>query len=174
MSDIASLLGYLPIDVKLLREDAKGPARGSELASGWDVCAYADPTLLPESLQHQCTCYVRNNDKGIVLRPDVVTMIPLGFAIGLPPGWEAQLRPRSGISIRNSLVLVPTTGTIDPDFRGCVTASYLNLGPEPVYIAHGDRVAQLIYAPIPRVTHRIVAELSATARGEGGWGSTGR
>jgi len=101
MSDVASLLGYLPVDVKLLREDAKAPAHGSELASGWDVCAYADPALLPESLRHQCTCYVRNNDKGIVLRPDVV-MIPLGFALGLPPGWEAQLRPRSGISIRHN------------------------------------------------------------------------
>lgn len=161
------------VQVRLLRDNARAPERATEGAAGWDVRAYAAPDLLPEDMRRMCEVVEKRGRQFVRLPRDCVAVVPLGFALALPSGWEAQVRPRSGLSVRHSLVLVPTIGTVDSDFRGCVAASYLNLGPEDVYVAHGDRVAQIVFSKLPDVSVRVVQSLPESERGEGGWGHTG-
>jgi dUTP pyrophosphatase len=100
--------------------------------------------------------------------------VPTGIAIALPHGWEAQVRPRSGLALRHGITLLNSPGTIDADYRGQVTAILVNLGNEPVTIRRGERIAQMVVAPVTRVRWREEASLPPTGRGEGGFGSTGR
>ena len=108
-----------------------------------------------------------------ILGPGARALIPTGIAIGLPPGFEAQLRPRSGLALRHGLTLLNAPGTIDADYRGEIGVILINLGQEAVAIERGMRVAQLVVAPVARLDWRAVATLDATARGAGGFGSTG-
>jgi dUTP pyrophosphatase len=112
-------------------------------------------------------------DADIVLKPFERKAIPTGIAIGLPQGYEAQVRPRSGLALKNGITVANAPGTIDADYRGEVCAILINLGAEDYVISRGMRIAQMIVAPYSRVSWNIVTELSETERGAGGFGSTG-
>lgn len=100
-------------------------------------------------------------------------LIPTGLAVAIPKGYEIQVRPRSGLAVRHGLTLPNTPGTIDSDYRGEVKIAVINLGTEPVTIRRGDRIAQLVVAPVIRARLDIVSELDPTERGSGGFGHTG-
>ena len=101
-------------------------------------------------------------------------LIPTGLAIALPPGYELQIRPRSGLALRHGIVLPNSPGTIDEDYRGEIQVIVLNTGSEPFVVERGARIAQGVLAPVVRVAWEEVVELDVTARNEGGFGSTGR
>lgn len=109
-----------------------------------------------------------------VLEPGRRTLVGTGFAIALPPSCEGQIRPRSGLAARHGVTVLNAPGTVDPDYRGEVKVLLINLGEDPVEIAAGDRIAQLVVAPISRLELIEVEELPETTRGAGGFGSTGR
>ncbi len=111
-------------------------------------------------------------DAEVVLAPGERRLIPTGIAIGLPDGYEAQIRPRSGLALKNGVSLVNTPGTIDADYRGEIGVILINHGQEPFTVRRGDRIAQMIVAPVVQAEFRE-AELTETARGAGGFGSTG-
>jgi dUTP pyrophosphatase len=106
------------------------------------------------------------------LPPGAAVLVPTGVAIELPPGYEAQVRPRSGLALRHGVLLPNSPGTIDSDFRGEIQVILWNAGAEPFAIARGDRIAQLVIAPVARVELEEDA-LDETPRGAGGFGSTG-
>jgi dUTP pyrophosphatase len=109
----------------------------------------------------------------ITLAPGERRLVPAGIAIALPDGYEAQLRPRSGLAARHGVTLVNSPGTIDADYRGEIQAILINLGTSPFHLRRGERMAQLVVAPVTRVCWQDSAELAGTARGAGGFGSTG-
>jgi dUTP pyrophosphatase len=108
------------------------------------------------------------------LAPGDRALVPTGIAIALPPGYEGQVRPRSGLALRTGVTILNAPGTIDADYRGEVQVILVNLGREPVTIARGERVAQLVVARVERIVWNEVAALPSSARGAGGFGSTGR
>lgn len=110
----------------------------------------------------------------VTLRARARALLPTGLVLELPAGFEAQVRPRSGLAMRDGLTVLNTPGTIDSDYRGEVQVLLVNLGSRPVRISRGDRIAQLVVAPVSRATLIERSEVSQTARGEGGFGSTGR
>jgi dUTP pyrophosphatase len=110
----------------------------------------------------------------ITLAPGERALVPTGFAIALPPGFEAQIRPRSGLALRQGVTTLNSPGTIDSDYRGEVHVLLINLGQEPVRIARGERLAQMVVAPVVQAAWRAVDELPASERGAGGFGHTGR
>jgi dUTP pyrophosphatase len=109
----------------------------------------------------------------VTVAPGAVEGIPCGFAMALPPGFEAQVRPRSGLAAKSGISLANTPGTIDPDYRGEVKVLLINHGKEPFKVTRGMRIAQMVVMPVPRVAWSEVDELPSTARGEGGFGHTG-
>ena len=108
------------------------------------------------------------------LAPGERTLVPTGLFIAVPPGYEAQVRPRSGLALRDGVLLPNAPGTIDSDYRGELQVILWNAGSEPFAIRRGDRIAQLVLAPVARLEWDEVDELPETPRGEGGFGSTGR
>jgi dUTP diphosphatase len=110
----------------------------------------------------------------LVLPPGARAAIPTGIALALPEGYEAQVRPRSGLALRHGIGVLNSPGTIDADYRGEVRVILINLGEEPVTIGRGERIAQLVVAPVSRVAFEQVASLPDSRRGAGGFGSTGR
>ena len=147
----------LPIEVKIKRlPNGAGvplPARMTEHAAGFDVsAAVAEPT---------------------VLQPGDIRLIPCGFAMAVPHGYEAQVRPRSGLSSKHGVTMVNAPGTIDSDYRGEVHIPLINLGRAPFTIERGMRIAQMLILPVPRSEIVVVEELDPTARGGGGFGHTG-
>lgn len=134
-------------------EDLPLPSYESEHAAGMDVrAAVEDP---------------------VELKPGERQLIPTGFKMALPIGFEAQIRPRSGLAYRNGITMLNTPGTIDADYRGEVKVLAINLGEEDFTINHGDRIAQMVIAPVHQFTPEPVDQLPDTERGEGGFGSTG-
>jgi dUTP pyrophosphatase len=125
----------------------------SEHAAGADLCA---------AVREQLT-----------LLPGARALVPTGFSIALPPGYEAQVRPRSGLAIRCGVTCLNAPGTIDADYRGEVQVVLANFGNEPFVIRRGDRIAQMVVAPLARASFDLVDELPPTERGKGGFGSTG-
>ncbi len=113
-------------------------------------------------------------DEACVLAPGERRLVPTGLAIELPPGHEGQVRPRSGLALRHGIAMVNAPGTIDADYRGEVGVILVNLGQQPFELRRGERIAQLVVAPVARVEVELVAALSDTGRGGGGFGSTGR
>ncbi len=113
-------------------------------------------------------------DGDLVLGPGERVLVPTGIAVALPEGYEAQIRPRSGLAIKNGITLVNAPGTIDPDYRGEIGVIVINHGKEPFVIRNGTRIAQMVFAPFVRAILEEVDELDGTARGEGGFGHTGR
>jgi len=130
------------------------PAYQSEHAAGLDVHA-----AVIESL---------------TIPPGRVVAVPTGIKLEIPEGWEAQVRPRSGLALRHSIGIPNGPGTIDADYRGEVQVLLINFGPEPYVVRRGDRVAQLVFARVGRATLETVTELEATTRGDGGFGHSGR
>lgn len=128
------------------------PGYMSEHAAGADLCA---------AVREQLT-----------LLPGARALVPTGFSIALPPGYEAQVRPRSGLAIRFGVTCLNAPGTIDADYRGEVRVVLANFGTEPFIIRRGDRIAQIVVAPVARATFDVVDELPPTQRGSGGFGST--
>ena len=112
-------------------------------------------------------------DVEIELKPGARMAIPTGIAIELPLGVEAQVRPRSGLAVKNGVTVLNAPGTIDADYRGEIKVPLINLGAEPFVIRRGDRIAQLVVAPFVQVAWDEVDSLDATTRGTGGFGSTG-
>ena len=113
-------------------------------------------------------------DAGVVLLPMQRAIMPTGFRVEIPLGFEMQIRPRSGLAVKYGISLPNTPGTIDSDYRGPLGVALINLGAEAYVIRHGDRIAQMIVAPVVQARFEVVDSLSDTARGEGGFGSTGR
>ena len=144
------------IDIEIKRlshgEGLPLPAYASEHAAGLDVVAAESLTLAPGE------------------RHAVAT----GFAIAIPHGYEVQVRPRSGLALKHGITCLNTPGTIDSDYRGEVKVILANLGAEPFEVKRGERIAQLVPAPVLRAAFREVSELDSTERGAGGFGSTGR
>lgn len=108
-----------------------------------------------------------------MLEPGAIAVVPTGFAVEIPAGWEGQVRPRSGLAVRHGVTLANPPGTIDSDYRGELQVALVHLGSTAYTIQRGDRIAQLLLAPVPEVEVVEVDELTDSARGEGGFGSTG-
>ena len=143
--------------VKRLRPDALLPRAMSELAAGMDLCAALDAPLL--------------------LAPGDRAAVPTGLALAIPPGWEGQVRPRSGLALHAGVTVLNAPGTIDADYRGELKVLLVNLSGRGQTIEPGARIAQLVVAPVARAEVIEVAELDElgpTARGAGGFGSTGQ
>jgi dUTP pyrophosphatase len=112
-------------------------------------------------------------DADIILQPGERTLVPSGIAIALPAGYEAQIRPRSGLAAKHGLTLLNAPGTIDADYRGEIKVILANLGAEAFTVTRGMRIAQMVVAPVSRVVWSAAEALEETARGAGGFGSTG-
>jgi dUTP pyrophosphatase len=110
----------------------------------------------------------------VELAPGARRLVPTGISIALPPGYEAQVRPRSGLALKHGVTLLNSPGTIDADYRGEVGVILINLGEAPFHLQRGDRIAQLVIAPVARLAWRESESLPESARGAGGFGSTGR
>lgn len=109
----------------------------------------------------------------VMLRPGEIKLIPTGLAISVPPGFEAQVRPRSGLALRHGLGIANSPGTIDSDYRGEIGLIMINWGPDPVVIKRGDRIAQMVITRVYRAEVVHVRDLDSTERGEGGFGHSG-
>lgn len=133
--------------------DLQLPAYQSDSASGMDVAAALE--------------------KPVILEPGGIHLIPSGFAVALPPGYELQVRPRSGLAIRHGITVVNAPGTIDADYRGEIQIGLINLGGKAFTVSRGDRIAQLVLAPVCQARLRLAARLDQTGRGSGGFGHTG-
>lgn len=112
-------------------------------------------------------------ESDIVLTPGMRILVPTGLAMALPAGYEAQIRPRSGLAYKHGITVVNTPGTIDADYRGEVKILLINHGQDTFTIARGDRIAQMVIAPVTQAVFEVVEALSETVRGTGGYGSTG-
>jgi dUTP pyrophosphatase len=112
-------------------------------------------------------------DGEVTLAPGERRLIPTGIAIALPPGYELQVRPRSGLALRHGLTMPNSPGTVDEDYRGELQVILMNAGQEPFTVTRGMRIAQAVLAPVVRIAWREVGDLDETARGAGGFGSTG-
>lgn len=135
------------------------PAYVTAGSAGADIRA----NLLPE-----------DREAGFTLEPMQRAVVPTGLRVEIPVGFEMQIRPRSGLALKHGITLPNTPGTIDSDYRGPLGVALINLGAEPYVIRHGDRIAQMIVAPVIQVQFQVVEALSDTARGAGGFGSTGK
>ncbi len=134
-------------------EDLQLPNYATEHAAGMDLCAAVA------------------ND--VVIEPGKRALVPTGLSIALPEGYEAQVRPRSGLALKNGITVLNSPGTIDADYRGEVQVILANMGPEAFTITRGMRIAQMVVASYARVAWEEVSELPSSARGTGGFGSTG-
>jgi dUTP pyrophosphatase len=124
----------------------------------------------PASAGHDLRAAV---EADLVLDPGERRLVPTGLVLEIPPGWEGQVRPRSGLALRHGIGLVNAPGTIDSDYRGEVGVLLINLGREPFTVRRGDRIAQLVVARVESVEWEEAADLAASERGAGGFGSTG-
>lgn len=136
---------------------------------------HADDLALPAYATEQSAGMdlVAAIDAPIILQPMQRALVPTGIAIALPAGFEAQIRPRSGLAAKNGITVLNTPGTIDADYRGEIKAILINLGSEPFTIERGMRIAQMVVAKYEHVQWNEVETLDETARGAGGFGSTG-
>lgn len=134
------------------------PAYATAGAAGADLCACLPP---------------EQRAAGLTLAPGARALVPSGLAVAIPEGHEIQVRPRSGLALRHGLALPNSPGTIDSDYRGELAVILVNLGQAPVTVAHGMRIAQLVLAPVTRIAWDEAEALDESARGQGGFGSTG-
>jgi dUTP pyrophosphatase len=129
------------------------PRRMTGSAAGFDLCAAVDAD--------------------VTLKPGEIRTIPCGFAMGFPHGYEAQVRPRSGLASKHGITLINSPGTIDADYRGQVMVPLINHGQADFVVSRGMRIAQMLILPVPEVSFEEVDELDETSRGQGGFGHTG-
>jgi dUTP pyrophosphatase len=134
-------------------QDLSLPEYASAQAAGMDIAAAVEEQL--------------------VLQPGAISLIPTGLAAALPEGFELQVRPRSGLAVKHGITVVNAPGTIDADYRGEIKIGLINLGQEPFTVRRGDRIAQLVLAPVCRAVPESVSKLEETERGSGGFGHTG-
>ncbi|MGE0096630.1 MAG: dUTP diphosphatase [Alphaproteobacteria bacterium] len=148
-------MSNLHVEIRRLSHaaDLPLPSYATALAAGMDLCAAVD--------------------KDVVIAPGDRVAVPTGYMIALPEGYEAQVRPRSGLALKHGITLPNSPGTIDADYRGEVAVIVLNAGREAFTVTRGMRIAQMVVAPVTRVAWREVETLGETARGAGGFGSTG-
>jgi dUTP pyrophosphatase len=144
----------IPVRITLDPHAFAPPAYQTEHAAGLDVYAAVSEPL--------------------TLAPGRVAAIPTGIRLEIPPGYEAQVRPRSGLALQHSIGIPNGPGTIDSDYRGELQVLLINFGSEPYIVRRGDRVAQLVFAKVARVSLTVAEDLASTARGEGGFGHSGR
>lgn len=147
----------LPVQITRLHQstsDVPLPAYATDHAAGMDICAAVEEDL--------------------VIPPGATVLVPTGFAIALPEGYEAQVRPRSGLAIKHHVGILNAPGTIDADYRGEVKVILTNFGTQPFTVRRGERIAQMVVARYERVTWEERDQLGETARGAGGFGHTGR
>jgi dUTP pyrophosphatase len=144
------------LKIKKLDVLAKTPEYMSEGAAGFDISA----------------CLA--DDIEICMSPGKMAIVPTGLSFEIPPGFEAQVRPRSGLAFKSGITIVNAPGTIDSDYRGEVKVCLMNLGTDNFVIKNGDRVAQVVLSEVPRFKIEVAADLTGTKRGSGGFGSTGR
>jgi len=146
-----------PITIRIKRSancsDLALPTKMTEHAAGFDVAAAVT--------------------EPVILAPGDIRLIPCGFSMAIPHGYEAQMRPRSGLSSKHGITMINTPGTIDSDYRGEVHVPLINLGKQPFTIERGMRIAQMLILPVPVVEMIEVQDLDETARGKGGFGHTG-
>ncbi len=143
----------LPVQILENAQDLQKPFYGSDLAAGMDLIAAVETDTILAPMQH--------------------ALIPTGLAIALPAGYEAQVRPRSGLAAKNGVTVLNTPGTIDADYRGEIKVILINLGSEPFVVERGMRIAQMVIAQHARAELSVQASLDDTTRGAGGFGSTG-
>lgn len=148
----------MPVSLSLKRlphgEGLPLPAYQTEHAAGADVHAALEGPVMLQTGKH--------------------ALVPTGFCYEIPPGYEMQVRPRSGLAFKHGVTVLNAPGTIDADYRGELKVLLINHGPEPFEIQRGERIAQIIIAPVSSATFTEVNELSDTTRGAGGFGSTGK
>jgi dUTP pyrophosphatase len=135
------------------------PAYQTAGAAGADICA---------------NLRLEDRAGGIAIAPMGRVIVPTGIRVAIPMGYEMQIRPRSGLATKYGITLPNTPGTIDSDYRGPLGVALINLGAEVFVVNHGDRIAQCVVAPVVQAAFQVVDRLDETARGEGGFGSTGR
>ena len=147
----------IPLSVRWLDPEQDAdlplPRYHSELAAGMDVAAAVREPL--------------------AVAPGDIHLVPTGLAVAVPPGFELQVRPRSGLAVKHGITVINSPGTIDADYRGEVKIGLINLGRKTFTINRGDRIAQLVLAPVSRALLEIVSELNDTGRGAGGFGHSG-
>ena len=154
MAAAANLAGReVPLRIRRLHPDARLPQRQTEHAAGLDLHARLDAA--------------------VTLAPGDIRLISCGFAMAIPPGWEAQVRPRSGLASKFGISMPNAPGTIDADYRGEVSVPLINLGRDAFAVEPGMRIAQMVIAPVAMAVAIEVTELEDTARGSDGFGSTG-
>lgn len=142
------------INIKVVaKEGAKLPLYKTSGAAGADICALLEKPLVIESGKS--------------------AMVPTGLFFEIPQGYEVQIRPRSGLAAKNGVTVLNTPGTIDSDYRGEINVILINLGNKPFTVNSGDRIAQMLVAPVTQADFSIVSSLEETERGAGGFGSTG-
>ena len=146
-------MSLLDISIQKLHPQAIVPQYMTDHAAGMDLCAALD--------------------EPIIVNPGQRLIVPTGIAMAIPPGFEGQVRPRSGLAIRQGITLLNSPGTIDADYRGEIGVIIINHGSDEVTFKHGDRIAQLVIAPVIQSSLRVVSNLSETDRGDGGFGHTG-
>jgi dUTP pyrophosphatase len=147
------------------------------LAIAWDPGADRALGLPVYATEGAAGADLRANlpDRGsLTLAPGARALVPTGLRMAIPEGYEVQIRPRSGLALKHGITLPNAPGTIDSDYRGPLGVIVMNAGDRPFVIAHGDRIAQMVVAPVLRAGFDEVADLPQTARGAGGFGSTGR
>lgn len=149
MSDQAS------IDVQVLPE-----------AEGLDLPEYASPGSAGMDLRAAVA-------DELTLQPGQIRLVTTGLRLAIPPGYEAQIRPRSGLALKHGITIPNAPGTIDSDYRGVLQVILANTGPEPFTVSRGDRIAQMVIAPVTQAALNSVPDLDDTERGEGGFGSSG-
>jgi dUTP pyrophosphatase len=133
-----------------------------------------DPLELPRQQTAGAAGMDLRADEAVELAPGERRLVPTGIALAIPPGFEGQIRPRSGLALKHGLGIPNAPGTVDSDYRGEVGVILVNWGREPVRLGRGERIAQLVIAPVTRAVLQEVAELPGSDRGGGGFGSTGR
>jgi dUTP pyrophosphatase len=149
-----SVSATVAVRISLLEHAVAAPSYQTDHAAGMDlVAAVLDP---------------------VEIAPGAIVAVPTGIRIEIPPGYEGQVRPRSGLAARHGIGIPNAPGTIDADYRGEVQVLLVNLGGEPYTVHRGDRIAQLVLSAVVRASIEIAAELTETARGAGGFGHTGR
>ena len=153
----------MAVKISVLREDWADPlvplpAYQTVGSAGADICAN-----LP----------VEMRAAGFVLQPMERAIVPTGLRVAIPEGFEMQIRPRSGLALKHGITLPNTPGTIDSDYRGPLGVALVNLGAAPYVVSHGDRIAQCVIAPVLQAGFEVVEDLDVTARGAGGFGSSG-
>ena len=141
------------IQIKKLSNEVLTPKYETSGSSGMDIAAYIE--------------------KEIIINPGEKALIPTGFSLSIPQGYEVQIRPRSGLAAKKGVTILNTPGTIDSDYRGEIKVILINLSKDKFFVKKGERIAQMVVCPIQQVIIEEVSELSETNRGIGGFGSTG-